>query len=246
MISMKKKLNELGLSKNEGAVYLTLLKLCSASAGKITEQSGVHRRNVYDALERLGKRGLVSHEIKGRTKHFRAASPMNLLQIIEDDRESLRIKEDKAQSIASGLMPAFMRSRENKASVTIHKGVRGIRTVLEDILSTGEENRVLGAHRPPEVIASYLTNFHTRRVKLGIRNRLIFNNDFERSDELAKLPHTKVKRMPIKQDKTTAINIYGDKVAILSWSEPISILIEDRKIADNFRCYFDFLWKTLK
>jgi len=48
----QKVLEELGLAKNEAKVYLNLLRLGSASVGKSTAESGVHRRNVYDSLER--------------------------------------------------------------------------------------------------------------------------------------------------------------------------------------------------
>ena len=243
---MNKKLEELGFSKNESAVYITLLRLGLASVGKITEQSGVHRRNVYDALERLEKRGLICQRIKDKTKYFKAASPMNLLQVIEEDKKKLSAKEKKTGSVVQELMAAYTRPQETRANVTVFKGVKGVRTVFQDILDTGEENRALGVHTPHEVIASYLENFHQRRTKLGIKDMMIFSNNFDRAKELAKLPHTEVKLMPRKQDKTTAINIYGNKVAILSWSEPVSIVIEEKKIADCFRYYFDFLWKILK
>ncbi|RLE45719.1 MAG: TrmB family transcriptional regulator, partial [Candidatus Methanomethylicota archaeon] len=40
---MEQVLREMGLSKNEIKVYLTLLKLGSANVGDITKKSGVHR-----------------------------------------------------------------------------------------------------------------------------------------------------------------------------------------------------------
>lgn len=243
---MKDKLKQLGLSKNEVDVYLTLLRLGSASVGKIAKNSGAHRRNIYDALERLGKRGLICQALKDKIRQFKAASPLNLLQIVEEDRERLRIKEKEASAVASELLAAYRRSKEKKMNVTLYRGVKGIRTVLQDILDTGKENRVLGAHTPPKVIESYLVNFHSRRLELGIKDKLIFNNDFKRARELARMPYTEIKLMPKKQDKTTCINIYGDKVAVLAWSDPISIVIEDKEIADNFRYYFDFLWSILK
>ncbi len=246
MTDMNKDLLKLGLTRNEISVYLALLNLRSATVSDITRKSGVHRRNVYDALERLEKRGLICHEVMSRAKRFRATNPYNLLQGIEDDKNDLRNKEQLATDIAESLQKTFCQSNEQKTNVTIRKGVKGVRTVLEDILITGKENRVLGAHRPPEIIESYLKNFHSRRIKLGIKDMLIFNNDFTRARELSKLPHTKVKLMPKPVRKSTTVNIYGDKVAILSWSEPVSILIENKDIANNFKQFFDFFWKLLK
>ena len=241
---MREKLRELGLSGNEISVYLTLLRLGSASAGKITEHSGVHRRNVYDALERLSRKGLAGFSVREGVKYFSAASPMNLLQIIEEQKKTLKSREDGLGPVISELLTVHRNPRK-KSNITIYRGVKGIKTVFEDILSTGKENLVLGAHRPPGIIANYLSNFHKRRVKAGIRDRMIFNNDFARAKELAGLPRTEVRLMPKRQEKTTCINIYGDKVAILTWSDPVSIVIESREIADNFRHYFNTLWKAL-
>jgi len=40
-----------GLTKNESRVYITLLRLGSATVVAITKESKVHRVNVYDVLE---------------------------------------------------------------------------------------------------------------------------------------------------------------------------------------------------
>jgi len=235
-------LKELGLTGNETRVYLTLLRLGSATAGRITEESGVHRRNVYDAIERLVKRGLAGHVIKGKIRYFEAASPKCLLSIIEEEREALEGKMKRINSILPGLLSIHgSREREN---VIIYKGLKGVKTVLEDILKTGKPNHVLGAHKPPKQIKNYLNNFHRKRVRLGISDKLIFNrNDTERANMLAKMPLTEVRFLQSSNESKTAINMYGDKVAILMWSEPIGILIENKEVAKSFRDYFSLLWK---
>ena len=56
---VKTLLSELGLTENESTVYEMLLRDGPSLAGKITQKTGIHRRNVYDCLERLNKKGLV-------------------------------------------------------------------------------------------------------------------------------------------------------------------------------------------
>jgi sugar-specific transcriptional regulator TrmB len=236
---------EIGLSRNEAKVYLALLRLSSASAGEITGESGVHRRNVYDSIERLVKHGLVGHIVKGKIKYFEAANPSSLLNIIEEEKSVL---EDKAKSI-NAILPELLlvHGRKEKESVIIYKGVKGIKTVLEDILKTGETNRVLGAHRPPKQIKNYMSVFHARRVRSRIKDKLIFEKgDAERARSLAKLPFTEIRLLPTRNGSNTAVNIYGDRVAILMWSEPVAIVIKNREVADSFRLYFDLIWETLK
>ena len=59
----------LGLSNIEAKVYLSLLELGNAVANKVAEKSGIHRRTVYDALETLIEKGLVSFVIEANKKY---------------------------------------------------------------------------------------------------------------------------------------------------------------------------------
>ena len=54
----------IGLTKGEADVYLTLLKLGNTTSGKIIKESKVSRSKVYDVLERLKQKGLVTEIIK--------------------------------------------------------------------------------------------------------------------------------------------------------------------------------------
>ena len=52
----------LGLAKNEAKIYEVLIREGNSPVGKISEKSGIHRRNVYDSLNRLIEKGLRSEE----------------------------------------------------------------------------------------------------------------------------------------------------------------------------------------
>ena len=57
-------LEKAGLTKIESKVYLSLLDLGPSLAGQISKHSGIHRRSVYDALDRLAEKGLISYIVK--------------------------------------------------------------------------------------------------------------------------------------------------------------------------------------
>ena len=244
---MKKEiLKELGLSKNEIKIYLALLRSGSAPAGKITKEIGIHRRNVYDSLERLMKKGLVGFVVKDKTKHFEAVNPYRFLDMIHEEKEKIDKKEKNVSSMLTDLL-AMKGTPKNGKSVLILSGVKGIKNVLEDVLRTGQENLVLGAHKPPAPIKNYLERFHKKRMRMGIKEKLIFNkSDSGRASDLSKMPHTKIKYLSKEYDGNVSVNIYGDKVAILMWSEPMAILIENKEIAKIFRSYFNALWEMHK
>ena len=72
------------------------------------------------------------------------------------------------------------------------------------------------------------------KTKLVIKKRHKSLNplesDFRYYDDIAESP--------------AVTNIYGDKVAIIIWSdEPEAIIIENAAVAKSYKSYFDILWK---
>jgi sugar-specific transcriptional regulator TrmB len=242
----EKILEEVGLAKNEARVYMTLLRLGSASVGRVTEESGVHRRNVYDALERLANKGLVGHALKGETKFFEASDPLRLMELLNQKREAIDRTESRLKPILPNLK-AIKGSYESQ-DVKIYRGKDSRRLVFEDILKSTKENRVLGAHTPSKLSRDYIMQWHSKRMRMGISDKLIYNKPDPWAKKMQALDDTEVRFAPEPIDSNTAINIYGSKVAMFLWSndQPITILIDNEKIANDFRNYFNFLWSVAK
>ena len=51
-------LQKLDLSQTAAKVYISLLELGKASAGKVAKRAGIYKANAYDALEKLAEIGL--------------------------------------------------------------------------------------------------------------------------------------------------------------------------------------------
>ena len=65
-------LERVGLTKNEIKIYLALLELGTTTTGPLTRKAGIHASRVYESLNNLIKKGLVSFVIKANIKHFSA------------------------------------------------------------------------------------------------------------------------------------------------------------------------------
>jgi sugar-specific transcriptional regulator TrmB len=238
-------LEELGLSKNEAKVYLALLGIGSASVGKITKESGVHRRNVYDALERLMKRGLVGDVTKSKVKYFEVANPNRLLDILNKEKESMKKKENGIKSILPELL-MLCDTKKQDEYVNVYKGREGIVTILEDVLKTGRENLVLGARVPKELLP-VIERYHKQRLKLKVPLKMLFNKaDRKRGMRLSKEPNTEVRFLPNAYDSPITANIYGSKVGLLIWSEknPMGILIQNHNVYVGFKEFFKLIWNV--
>jgi len=232
------------LTKNEAKVYLSLLKAGSAMAGEITEKTGVHRRNVYDSIERLVKKGLVSHVNIDNKKVFSPANPERFLELMEEERRNLEKKKEDFRKILPSLK--LFREGKKKQDVRFFRGIGGLKTVYEDILRTKKECIGYGSGaKIEEILKSYFRNYIKRRVKEKIKTRLIYEES-ERGKDYTKNPRSQVKFLPDKYSSHSSLRIYSDKTAIILMSkeDPLAIIIKNSEIADGYRKYFEILWKA--
>ena len=65
-------LEEIGLTKSEVKTYLALLEIGSSSTGDIVEKAQVASSKIYEILDKLSQKGLVSFIIKSGVKYFEA------------------------------------------------------------------------------------------------------------------------------------------------------------------------------
>src|SRR3989338_9161192 len=114
-------LEKVGLNSNEARVYLALLELGPSLVGKITEKSKVHRRTVYDVLESLIDKGLVSYIVEINRKVFEATEPERLLELLKE-------REKEIKEILPELQTKKNASRR-KQEATIFRGKKGLRTI---------------------------------------------------------------------------------------------------------------------
>ena len=63
-------LQDIGLSEGESKVYFALLKLGETKTGELSKQAGVSSSKVYKILDRLERKGMVGHVLKGEVKYF--------------------------------------------------------------------------------------------------------------------------------------------------------------------------------
>ncbi|MBU1030421.1 MAG: hypothetical protein KKB65_04270, partial [Nanoarchaeota archaeon] len=121
---MIEKLTSAGLTMTESKIYITLVDLGKAQAGVISRQTGIHRRSVYDALERLIEKGLVSWIKENEKRFYVAEDPNKLLDIID-------VQKKDVQEIMPQLNVLFNEKKE-KQETKFYRGVEGIKTIFED------------------------------------------------------------------------------------------------------------------
>lgn len=233
---MEELLQEIGLTKNEAKIYLKLLEKGTSSAGLIAKFTGIHRRSVYDSLDRLIKKGLIGYIKNNNKKSFEAVDPEKLVNYVKE-------KENSVLEIVPKLKELQNKVKQTQET-TFFKGKYGLRTIFEDQLSS-KEVLILGASKVAVKLMPYYIHWYTkRRIEKKIKLKIITTND----QNIKKVKLSEIRYLPEKYSNPSAINVYGDKVAIILWSEknPIAILIKNNEIADSYRKYFEIMWNIAK
>ena len=232
----KTELMQIGLGKSETDIYLTLLRLGKATVTKLTQETGIHRTYIYDIIEKLREKGLVS-QIKEQNKYyFQAADPERI-------KEYLLEKVD----IIDKLLPELNKIRKKsveETSVEIYKGEEGIKTILNDIIREGKDYYVIGSVKEfEEILPIFAEQFLLKVNKNKIKEKVIL----EEGIKILKAKKHEYRYLPKEHVFLTGIIIYSNKVAFFIWNEPyIQILIKNKDISESYLTQFDLLWKIAK
>ena len=237
--NIKEYIRKAGLTENEAKIYLALLEFGPNQAGTISRKSGLHRRVVYDTADMLIKKGLIGYIKKNNKKLFQASNPQRILELIKE-------KEESISQIMPQMLGFYNKTRE-KEETNFYKGKNGLKTVFEDQISEKKEILILGASQIAyEMLEFYFHWFDKRRVENKIKTKIIFNQT--EKAKTTKIPLSEIRYLPEKYSSPLAVNIYGDKVAIILWSKenPFAVVIKNKEIAEGYRKHFEMMWKISK
>lgn len=195
-------LQEIGLTKTEIKIYLTLLKCGQCTTTTIIKEAQIHASKVYEFLDKLIQKGLVSYVIQSNKKHFQAAEPKLLKEFLREKQRQISDQESEINKILPELNQLRSSSKDSIQS-EIYEGLGGVKSVYEKIISTlkkGETQYIIGAPRiGNELIEGYLLDWHKRRIKKGIRCKYLYDSnarDYGRVRE--GMPLTNVRYLPKK------------------------------------------------
>ena len=234
-------LEKFGLSSNEAKVYTALLKNGLSTVGVIADKSKVHRTNVYDVIERLVEKGLVSYIMKDGVKGYEATEPENLMILLKE-------KEMELQKILPSLM-LDKKLAEKKSEVHVYEGVSAVKMMMSHFLEKKQPRWTYGVPKDAvEHMKEFMAHYHGKRIKMGLPMRHIYNEDAkERMAYLNGMELTEARYLPKEFNSPVSTSICGDEVVFILWGKnPLVIQIINEGLAESYKKYFEVLWGIAK
>ncbi len=238
-------LRKIGLTENEIKIYLDLLKSGTSTAYNIGKRTGIYRVHVYDKLEQLMNKGLVTHVYKGAKKFFQATNPSKLKQYLEDKKRELELQENAVDAILPEL-EAMVNLPKEDTFVEVFKGNEGLKYFLKDIIKVSKEVLITGIddQKYQEVLPIFMKQYFRDLKKMGVKERVITikrKGVFLFDKETAII--TQYRFLESTQFNPTNTFVYGEKVVIVTWGSPVTaVMIKNKEIAQTYRDHFEHLW----
>ena len=169
-------LEAMGLNHNEALVYITLLKLGESGAKDIISRTRFHRNIVYDNLEKLLEKGLVSYILVGRRKVFQVNPPEMLSAFLDRQQKELDLRK-KTAALLKTEINRYQASPISKQQASIMRGVKGVKIVMQEILDRKAEYVSFAAPRVSNDIMTetYWKSFAQKQKYLKFHSKLLFN-----------------------------------------------------------------------
>ncbi|RLE41514.1 hypothetical protein DRJ48_05420, partial [Candidatus Woesearchaeota archaeon] len=127
-------LEGIGLSNGEIRVFTVLLELGESKAGKLIEKSRLQSSSVYNALNSLISKGLVSYVKRGNVKFYRAAEPETIIEYID-------MKKKAFLKLLTEIRARQQHSVNEIAE--LYKSYRGVKMMLIKMLNNSKPGDVM-------------------------------------------------------------------------------------------------------
>lgn len=250
-----KELKKIGLTDSEIKVYKALLKLGSSSVSNIQEETNIERRYIYDVINKLIDKGLVSYTVEKGKKTFQITHPNKILGYIDEQKAKLDQNTQQIHNILPNILKLY---EENKAEIKVEilRGKEGVKALGEDMLNFKSNYHIGGNGSVQQYMPIFWKHYNKKRIKkkvmwhdLIIEGTLMetFKDNESAKKELKEIKYYKYKTIPRELGSPHAVSVYGDKIAMVLWSDsPFIIIIQNKDIAKFYLQHFKFLWKMTK
>lgn len=243
----KQVLQSLGLSELEASIYWSLLVSGPQNGNQLSEHVHADRSTVYRALKRLLRAGLV---VSSGQRYNCVYSVENAEKVVDLGEKRVSVAHNSLKSLKKLLAQIPMLSLEQvlKSKVRVFRGEDSIKNVYWEKNRSGDP--ILREISNNLVFPRLSDSFWNTEIKTRIKNGSFLHQLVDKSDDSLKFHRTskpqfkEVRVFPDDFVMAAGINIFKNKVAFHnnSLADPLSIIIEDRAMAELMKNFFDFVW----
>ncbi len=240
-------LEGLGLSPNEAKIYEALVEHGESSVSDISVAAKIHRRNAYDAIERLIDKGLCFQIFSTTENRYNAVDPDKLTELLAEKQQSL-------QEALPSLKKKFG-SRYAPEEAYMYRGFEGQKNIWREILRVNDDVMTIGAKAQwfDPVLDGPRKAFFKEANRKKIKFNLLFDHEIKSQipDFTKNYPAPlKYRFLPKEYSTKSIMNVFGDYVVTFAGAsikkmdeDTTFFIIHSKDLAESYRTWFKYMWE---
>jgi len=243
------KLRNIGLTESEAKIYIVLLQHRELKAGMISKKVNIPSSHIYEILDKLLKKGLISFKLINNVKIFLPADPESIYSIIREKEEQIEREKRDLKEFISNLKKIEIKEHKQN-DFKYFEGINGVRSMFTEFITNSEPNTKMYIASAPIAYEKWnaflIELFHKPRIKNNIHLQIIIPTKLKKYGKERK----KLRPIEIKYSETEMESEFGvteDYVYFLSYGDkPYALLIKDKNFANTHKKIFKTMWDTIK
>lgn len=236
-------LEKIGLTERQARIYLACLELGECTIKDISLKSGIKRTSIYDIMGGVVDLGVVRQVVLGKKKRYLAIDPEELRSLIK-----------KREFLLDQILPDLRyldNAAGSKPKVWFFNEVEGLKKAYEDLLNY--ENATVYGWASEDLVKflgdDWVEFYVRKRVRQNIREHMIYPLG-EISKKYLEKDEEHLRESKIidgnKYKFGIEINIYNNRISMVSVKDKAAVIIESKPIVDTFKTIFQICWDSLK
>ena len=239
-----------GLTPKEAQTYLALLELGPATVASIGQKAGLKRTTVYEVIDSLSQKGLISQTTFGKRKRFIAEPPEKFFRIKNQELETLRKLVPNLEALRNVAI--------EKPMIQLFQGKDGIMSVFEDMISNTDpiKDKLYAIESDPYILferlgEKFFVQLLEKKNRSGLESLTLDTLGEKEIEQFAKkypwgMKHDLTLKYLDDKDGKFKFNLYlyQNKIAIIAANQMIALIIGNQRLKDSFVFLFDKLWSN--
>jgi len=238
----------LDLNDTEIKAYMSLLQIGSGTIQDIVLATHIKRTTAYSVLQNLIQKGLITVVTKNKKKIYSAENPKKITHLLEKEQENLDTKKQQLKEAIPELASVY-NAHINKPKVRFYEGAEAVIDTFNEPLDLPKNSETLVFSNSDELETDFMKDavidFMDKRTEKKILNRSIAentkflkeiqDNDKKQYRDMTLIDHKKYPALD-------RINIYGNKVSIISFKNKFALTLESKSVAKTFKSLYELAW----
>jgi sugar-specific transcriptional regulator TrmB len=252
-MTIKKYLNELGLSENQQMIFISLASNPESTVVMIAKDTELPRSTIYLELDRLKSQGYVISKKVSKTTKFSITDPRNIKLLLNDEKGRIDTLFGNIDTFIEQIEKSA-ESSNSYSTINLYHKQEGIKQLLWNTLRM-KEKHIFG-YSPGKfediVDHKFGEQMRAEYKKLGITNRVILNESV--SLDWSEVPNylrdfTQARTLEEKKIRFEhEILMYDDTMIVISKKDnkdQYGIEITDPLLVGSHKQLFEFIWNEV-